>query len=333
MTTKNKIIISILIILFISILLFVIKLQYDAINKFKVIGSSLVEMKQLQDNIVRNESKYVTEKQLKDFAKESNIDLAPIKKDLKELSAEIRGISKVVSITPGGSYTGLPSTGSTPRPQIPASPSKAKCPDGTKCPDEFGYLSATQKLELKEPLANDKSMPWGEVSFSAWRKNPWDYNVYSRRYTSVSVISMNEDERHFVHSKMYVEVNGKKEALPIAKAEFVEEYPESKFRFNPNLYLGVDAAFKLLPFEGEGIPNLTLSIFNYGKFKNKPDWTILNLGLGYAIDDKNSAISINPISYNIANHIPLVSNMYIGPSFNIGLNSSVYLGLGIHAGL
>lgn len=333
MTTKTKIIISILVILLISILLFVIKLQYDAINNFKSIESSLIEMKQLQDNIVRNESKYVTDKQLKDFAKESNIDLAPIKRDLKELGAEIRGISKVVFITPGGSYIGLPSTGSIPRPQTPASPPKAKCSDGTKCPDEFGYLSATQELELKEPLANGKNMPWGKASFSAWRKNPWDYKVYSRRYASVSVISMDEDERHFVHSKMYVEVNGKKEDLPIAKAEFVEEYPESKFRLNPNIYLGVDAAVKPSPFEGDGIPNLTLSVFNYGKFKNKPDWTILNLGFGYAIDDKGPVFTINPVSYNIANHIPLISNMYIGPSFNIGFNKAIYLGFGTHIGL
>lgn len=332
MSNRLKIIISLAIAIIITALLFIIKIQYDHLKKVQAIENSIIEMKQLQDNIVRNESKYVTDKQLKDFAKDAKIDLKPIEDDLKELNAQIKGINKVTAITPGGSFNALPSTSTKPR--LDEVPETAKCPDGSSvaCPDRFGYLKSTQLLDLYEPLSNGKKIPWGQAGFSAWKEKPWNYSVLPRKYTSTNVISIDEDGRHFVHSKMYVETDGKVEDLPIYEAKFVEKYPESKFRFNPALYIGMDAGISD-SVEFDSYPGLTLSLFNYGKFKDRSDWTFLSVGMGYAIVNDRFIFTLNPVNYNISNHIPLVNNLYAGPSIALDFDKNVYLSLGIHVGL
>jgi len=322
MEKRTAIVFSLVVAVIITILLFIVKLQYDALNKYKGVEDSIVEMKQLKDNIARNEAKYVTEERLKQFAKESNIDLKPIQDDLKDLNAEIKGINKVTSSTPGGVFVTLPSTSSEPR--------KDEAPNEPL--DKYGYLKNKQFLKLDEPLSNGKKVPWGQVGFSAWEKNPWEYSVLPRKYTTVNVISTNEDGRHFAHSKMYVEVDGKKENLPISDAKFVEQYPESKFKFYPRLYLGLNGAWKV-PSQADAIPDLILSLFNFGKLKEKPDWTFLGLGFGYAVDSKQLLFQINPVNYNVSRFIPFTNNLFVGPSFGVDFERNSYISIGVHSGL
>lgn len=312
-------------------LLFIIWYQRKIIERQRRIETSMVEMRELRDGSVRNKAVYATEEQLRDFARETGISLKAIRADAKKLGADVKGISHIKVITPGIVRTEVASTGSTLRPE-PVPTVTAECPDGTEVqcenPDKFGYLGKTETLKLEEPFANGKSVPWGEAGFSAWKKNPWDIKVKKRKYSAVTVMSQDEDGRHFTHSKFIIETDGKKYTVPV-EAKLVEKLPESKFRFSPRLYLGVDAGSYIPIPKLEVTPNLQISLFSYGRTKISPRWTFLGLGFGFETQENRIALMVSPVNYNVGKHLPLVDNIYIGPSigFDIAGNYSLYGGI------
>ncbi len=333
MTWQAKLAVTGGIVALIAALCFVIWYQRQLLNKQAAIESQIVEMQRLQDGIVRSQASYVSKDDLKKFAKESDIDLGPIKDDLKQLHAEIKGINRTVVVTPGYTGSNLPSTNTTPR----TNPSSEvpKCPDGTECPnaDPFGYMKNTQELKLQEPFGNTQNVPWGTVKFSAWRDKPWDLSVSSREYSAVTVLSVDDNGRHFVHNKIAIKVDGKEHTLPITDSKFVEQYPEASFRFDPSLYLGVDAGLMFKSVHGEVTPNLQMFLFSYGRTKVNPDWIFLGLGIGYETQENNIGFVLSPVDYNIGNLLPLIDNLYLGPTLSIDAAGNVGLLGGVRVGL
>jgi len=327
---KAAIVGGILLLLF--ILIFIIKQQQDALDKLQYAEQSVVEMKQLRDDIVRAQASYASRKDVERIIKDSGVDLGTIEDDLKKLDAEVKGVSTVLSKSQGFRGTDLPSTGTTPRPDKPE-PVTVECPDGgtVECPsqDKFGHLSATKYLRLNEPFG-EKKVPWGRAGFSAWKEKPWELEVYPREYTVVNVLSTNDDGRHFVHSKFFLRTEGEQYSIPITESKFVEVLPESRFRFSPRLYLSVDAGVKANPpVHGEIVPNLQMSLFSYGRTRVDPDWTFLGIGIGYEAVEDGIGFVVSPINYNIAHHLPFVENLHFGPAlgFDPGGNISILLGL------
>lgn len=314
-----------------GLLLLILWWQKGIIDRQQRIEQSMVEMKTLQDGTVRNQAQYVTKKQMKDFAKETGIDLKQIKKDAKTLGADIKGISEAKAVTPGVIKISIPSTSSTPRKDPP--PKTATCPDGSECPnpDKHGYLRKTEHLALREPFSKDTEVPWGEVGFNAWKENPWDIKVHSRKYSAVTVLTQNEEGRHFVYSKFSIEVEGSKYTIPV-EAKFVEEYPKAKFRFDPSLYLGIDIG-TYIPPGLEVIPNLQLFLFSRGQTKMNPRWIFLGLGVGYETQQHRAALMVSPFNYNIGKHLPFVDNIYVGPSVGIDNKGEFTILGGLRLGL
>lgn len=325
LTWKTKLILAGVILLLLAGLLLIIKYQHDLLKKQDEISSSLVEQKQLADNIVRAQAQYLTKKDLEKFAKDVDIKLDPIKRDLDNFDAKIEGISYLSVISIGSSETKLPSNNTIPKP--PDEPGV-----DPKNPDPFKYMSNTQVLNLSEPFS-DKSVPWGQVKFSAWRKNPWDLDVYEREYTVVNVLGVDENDRHYVYSKFSIETNGKKYDLKINEAKFVEEYPSSSFRFNPALFLGLDGGVYLKNPDWEVTPNLQMALFSYGRTKRTSDWTFLGVGAGYQINNDTFSLMMSPVNYNVGQHLPLVNNIFVGPSLSYDFKSNFSVSLGMRVGL
>jgi hypothetical protein len=336
MNWKQKAGIAALVILIIAILAFIIKQQRDIIEQQRYAEKSVVEMKQLQNDLVRAQAAYATRKDVEKAIKDAGVDLSTVEDDLDKLGSEVKGVVTLLSATPGYHGNDLPSTGTTPGPAT--EPPKVECPDGTtvNCPnpDQHGYLGKRQWLQLEEPFSDTKKVPWGRAGFSAWKKDPWDLEVYPRKYSAVTVLSMDEEGRHFAHSKMSVEVNGERVAVPISESKLVEVLPEREFRFVPRLYLGMDGGIKANPpAHAEFIPNLQLSLFSYGMTTANPEWTFLGLGLGYEIVEEGIALIVSPVNYNVGKHLPFVDNVYVGPSISIDPASNLSILLGIHVGL
>lgn len=325
MTLLNKILIALLAIAVISIIGLVayqshqLSVMQDQMNK------SVVAMQQLQDNIVRSSSQYVSKADLDNFAKQNSIDIKTINDNLSSLNASLTGINKVVIVSSGQTQKNVPSTTTTPNPD----------PTTPNTPDPFGYLANQQSLALNEQFGDTK-VPIGEVGFSAWQQNPWNINVFPRSYNVVNVLGTDENGRHTVYNKMTINSNGKDYPVKIQEAQFVEQYPENHWSFwNPHVYLGVSGGIGVsqLPVKGEATPNLKLGVITYGKTKASPDIGIMQVGVGYELNSQKPEVSISPIQFNLAPIVPLLKNTYVGPEVGINTGGNITVGIGIAAGL
>ena len=326
MSLSTKIIIAISAILLICFGGFVIMKQIDTVNQLTLIQKSIVEQKQLLDNISRAQAQYVSKGDLEAFAKQQNIDLSVIQKDLDSLNAQVQAISGITIVSKEQKQTNLPSTtttpGENPTPVTPGS-------------DPFGYLSNTQHLSLNEKFSNT-DVPFANVSFSAWRGKPWDLSIAERKYSITSVLGVDSKNKHYMYNKFAIQTSGKTYDIKIDDNKFLEEMPQSTFKwFNPQLFLGIDGAINIsrIPLMGEFSPHINLGIMTYGKFDNQPDLSILQVGIGYGITNKTPQVVISPIQYNVGNNIPLMHNLYIGPSIQIGINGDIGIGAGLKVGL
>lgn len=321
-------------IVLVATLLLVLKWQHDIMEHQSTIDKSFVEMKQLSDNIARAQARYVTAQDLEKFAKQNNVDLKPIRDDLANLDAQIRGLSVAVVATPGYHGQNLSSSSTTPR-EGGAPSTTVPCKDGV-CPnvDPFGYGSNVQSFAINEPLGDGTNVPFGETKFRAWQDRPWEVRVYPRSYSSTTVLGEDENGKHYTYHKFSIVTNGKTYPVKVTEAKFVEEAPDSSFRFSPRLYLGVDAGTYVNPLpKAEVTPNMQISLFSYGRTKVSPTWTLLGIGLGYESQASRLGVIVSPVNYNVGKHLPLVENLFVGPSVSVDTEGSFAVMGGLRVGL
>lgn len=323
-----KAIVGILFFLLLCAMALIVKLQIDNKKQQSELSTSITEMQQLQDNIVRNSGKTVSKADLDDFAKKNDLNLSVIRNDLKKFNAQITGVSVISTNTPGYIGTNLSSTRVIKRedPILPTDPTPQN-------PDPFGYLKNTQVLNIDEPFKDGTKVPFGETKFEAWKPTPWSFQIYPRSYNVSTVLATDDNGKHFVYNKFSIESNGVKKDIKIDKADFVEQLPNAQFRYSPRIMLGVGVAAKINPLAPDVIPNIAVSLFSYGQTKQNPSWSFLGLGVGVSVQDKAPAAIIVPASYNIGQHLPLMNNLFIGPVISINTTGSIAVGGNISAGL
>lgn len=332
MTLTSKILLFLFGMLMLCAGTFIIYKQIEISNRQATIESSLVAQKELADNIMRSMSQYASKADVEQFAKDQNVNLDAIKKDLETLNANLVAVNNVIVNSKSQTGTGQSSTHVTPNPDPPK-------PIDPNNPDPYGYLSHRQEFELNEQFDN-VAVPFGKVGFSAWKDKPWDYNIQARTYSLTNTIGTDENQRHYVYNKVTVKVGGKDYDLKIASAQTKEELPDAKFSFwNPRLYLGMDGGVRIAtvpgagPVRGEASPNVNLSIMSYGRYKNQPDISVLQVGVGYGIDAQRPNLSLTPIMYNIGKSIPLMNNLYVGPTVHVNTGGDVAVMGGVRVGL
>lgn len=331
MSLTSKILLFLFGILMLCAGTFIIYKQIEISNRQSVIENSIIQQKELADNIMRSMSQYASKKDVEQFAKDQNVNLEAIKKDLETLNANLVAVNNVIVNSKGQNGSNQGSTHTTPNPEPkPVDPNN---------PDPYGYMSNRQEFELNEQFENVK-VPFGKVGFSAWKEKPWDYSVQARTYSLTNTIGTDENQRHYVYNKVTVKVGDKNYDLKISSSQTKEEIPEAKFHFwNPRLYLGMDAGVRIAtvpggpPVRGEAAPSVNLSIMSYGRYKNQPDISVLQVGAGYGIDSQRPNLSLTPIMYNVGKHIPLMNNLYVGPSVHVNTGGDVSVMGGVRVGL
>ncbi len=305
-------------------LIYVIKVQNDILKKQELIEKSFIEQKSITDSITRSQASLMTRKDLEKWAQENKIDLGPIKEDLKKLGADVNGIQTIRVYSTG--YTGkeIVSTGTTPNPD-------PKPIDSTN-PDPYGYYKNRQVLKLNE-IVSGKTVPFGEVGFSAWQEKPWDISVPQRTYGIDSVIGIDENGRHVPYSDVFVEVDGTRYPLKISETKYREVLPEKEFHFYPRLFAGIDGGAYFTKTSGAASPNLQIALFNYGSTKPNPDWSFLGIGAGYEMVEKKMSFVLSPISYNVGQHLPLVDNVHVRPTVMTDTSGDFAIMAGVGFGL
>jgi hypothetical protein len=316
-----------------SLLAFIVFNQIESNKKQLAIESQIIKQKDLLDGIVRSQNEYASQKDLEQLIKDNKINLKAIKEDLDKLKADITTVNIVLVGSLGQKGTNIPSTGTGPK--NPNPDPEPKCEDGKPCPnaDPFGYLKRQQDLALNEAFGNVK-VPIGSVGFSAWQEKPWSIDIKPREYKMSSVIGKDENQRSFIYNKVSVNVDGKEHDLPIKSAVTKEQYPEAKWSLlNPRLFLGVDGGVSVNPIHGELTPSVNLGVMSYGQFKNQPDFSVLEVGVGFGTISQRPQISVTPVTYNVGKHIPFMNNLYVGPSIHVGTDANVSAMFGVRVGL
>jgi hypothetical protein len=308
-------------------LFYVIYKQQEIIKTQDQIYQSITEQKQITDKIVRSQSQYLLAKDFDSKLKELDVDLKDIKRDLKSIPEktkyEITGILSVNTKTPGSSVKDKPSDSSIPRPDPVDNSTCATC-------DPYNYRNATQVLKLNEPFANGTQVPFGKTEFSAWKQNPWAYNIYPREYNLTAILAENEDGKKVFYNKLTIKVEGKEYNVGVSSSQFYQKYPQSKFRFNPSLFLGVNSGPYITQPSLLLSPELSLSLFSYGQTKYKYDWSLLSFGIGYDAINKTPLVLVTPVKYNIGNHIPFVRNTFLGIGYSTEFtNHALFMSLSV----
>lgn len=308
-------------IILIVALLLVIKFQQDAANENKQLQQTIVEMQQLKDGTMRSESKFVSDEDLKSLAANQKIDIKEVEKDLKTFGGEVKAIDVVKVITPGKVATNLPSTkieNSNPQPTDK---------------DFFHYLLNRQVLSLSEPIGKI-NVPFGNVGFSAWQKNPWDISISPRKYILSTIIGQDEEGRDYTYHKMLIETEAKTFEIPITEAKISQTLPKSKLYFNPKLALGIAGGISLTPTpKPEIMPLVEITFASYGKNKFDNEWLFGGIGIGYQSIAKEVALQVTPVRYNVGSRLPLIDNLNIGPSVSVNTKRTFVFYLSLTASL
>lgn len=307
---------------------FIVYKQIEISARQEAIEKQVVAQKELADNIMRSMSQYASKQDIEKFAKDGNINLEAIKKDLDLLNAGVTAINQVLVSSKGQRVTGGSSSGTTVNPN--------PTPIDPKNPDPYNYHSNRQILQLSEEFDNIQ-VPIGNVGFSAWQEKPWDYTILPRQYKLTTVIGTDEEQRHYVYNKFAVNVNNKDYDIKIAQSKTLEEYPSAKFSFwNPKLHMNVGGGLQLntAPPRGDGSAGVALALMSYGRYKTSPDLSLLQIGVGYQFDSQRPYLSLNPINYNIGKLLPgnIANNTYIGPTVQLNTAGNVLVGAGLSIG-
>lgn len=300
---------------------FVVYKQNEIANRQLSIETQIVKQKELTDNIVRSQNEYATKDDIEKFIKTNGLNLRAIQDDLNKLNATLIAVNTITVHSGSQVVNNLPSTGT------------GSTNTSQNVSDVYGYLKKTQLLNIHEDFSGIP-VPIGQIGFSAWQQNPWNINISPREYKVTNVIGTDENQRTYVYNKFIVKVDNTDHEVKITSAETKQEYPEAKWSWlNPRLFVGADGGINANQIKGEFTPNLNVGIMSYGKYKNQPDFSILQVGVGFGTVSQKPQIVITPVAYNIGKHIPLMNNTYVAPSLQIGTNGNISIMAGIRVGL
>lgn len=335
MLLSTKVLIFLGIILTFGMASFIIYKQVENSNRLQAIEGSVVQQKQLVDGIIRSLTEFSTKKDIEQFLKDSGVNLKAIQDDLAKLHGEISAVNVVQVNSTGYKETNVKSTSTTVNnsktsvPTVDCNGKQIPCPNT----DPFGYQKEIQNLSINEEFGQLK-VPFGQASFNASQQAPWSLDVLPRQYNVATVIGTDENNKTYVYNKFSVKANDKNYDIPINSSVTKEEFPMAKFNFwNPRLFVGIDGGIDVTKIKGEVIPNINVGIMSYGQYKKSPDFSILEVGIGYGTVSQTGQMVITPVTYNIGKHIPLMNNTYVGPSLGIGFTGGVTAGIGIRVGL
>lgn len=326
-----KILIAFGIILTFGALGFIVYKEKQNSDQQTAIQKQVVSQQELANQIIRSQSQYTTKDDLNTFIKNSGLDLKTIQDDLNKLSANITSANQVIIKSNGSTADHVVSSSTTdnPNPILPT------CKDGSICPnaDPYGYLSKQQNLQLIEPFGQTQ-VPIGEVGFSAWQNAPWNMKLSPRQYQLTTVVGLDENQRQYFYNKFIITVDGKQYTVNIDSSQTEQQYPTAKFSFwNPRLYIGIDGGLNLSAMKGEFGPSINLQLMSYGIFKSQPDWSILQLGVGYGTVAKQAEFILTPFTYNIGKNLPLMNNLYLGPALMINSKGDISVMAAVRVGL
>ena len=187
--------------------------------------------------------------------------------------------------------------------------SKKTYKEGTDDPNAYEF----EKIYAKDADGKEYPVAWAMYYPNREAGKRWKYGTYPLDY-NVEVVqtlqksgTMNNYAKVTLENNQMKETKGQEFAVTIKDAQFIQKSPQGKeFFFAPAFDMGMIGTSN---FDFGAMANV--SFFGYGKTKKELDWRFLALGIGG--NDKNQWAEFSPVMYNIGNHIPLMTNLWMAP--------------------
>jgi hypothetical protein len=219
---------------------------------------------------------------------------------------------------------------------IPTEDPPVVCDDG-RLIDVHEY---TKSIQVKE-LEDSNKAPVAEVRFDASKAAPWQYEVFGREFRLTTVVGKQESGQMSFHHKLQYSVPDKgPEAydVKIISSDYIQAPLKNKvFWFNPIVDVdffagGRVAGFASGPGRSDEIVSagidLGLSLSSYGETKTDSLFRLFRFGLGYNAERRAGQLSLAPITFNVGNPLPVLTNLYLTPMAAIDTAGGFTLNLG-----
>jgi len=318
---------------------------YDLEAQQAALQTQVVQSVQLANGITRAMATYATKADIQDFASKNDLDLQAIQDDLSKLSATLTSVNQVSVNSVGQKQTGVASTTTTPRTTKPPTTTVATTTTPTNS-DPYNYQKNRQMLAVNEKFTNPTTnkpvnVPFGQVGFSAWLKDPWDINIAPRTYKATTVIGTDTNNRQYAYNKFTIAVNGTNYPVKIANDVVMQQPLSNTFSWwSPHIYLTAGGAADLNTKGGDANVGLTFGALTYGSPVKgvSPLVSIGQLGLGFQVVDQRPSLILNPVMFNVGKLISpsnsVISNTFLGPSLQGDIvNAKPILKLGANLSL
>lgn len=172
-----------------------------------------------------------------------------------------------------------------------------------------------------------ENVPYAWVMFYPWREpdKQWKTGTYELTMDTKVIESQNDDGSFNRYAEVDLLGKGGKE-LPVKLTELQWEkieLREKRFHWwNPRL--GLSTQFS------DGLAyGLNISLASYGKTKRDISFRFITFGTNIQQIDKEKSfnLSLEPLSWNIGEIIPLIENLFVGPAVIYDPNKEVQYGL------
>lgn len=280
-----------------------------------------VSEKSITKSLHRASSKTVeNSEQLEQFAEENKLDINEVKEDIRRLGAKLEAVSSTIAETKSVVHIKQISDSTTQTKNEPV-----LCPDSGELIDQHEYTKAIQHRFIED----ENKMRVADVSFDASSRTPWTDKVYGIRYIINSSLSRDRSNNLVLHSELLSEnpevQPGEFFRIETVQSNLLQVEQKPEFRlWDPAIYLSISAGINFWPqVQFSATMNLGVSVMSYGA------WRFIGLNAGFDGANNTFQASFFPFTYNIAEHMPVVSNIYLFPYIGINHQNTVGAGIGL----
>lgn len=298
--------------------------------------SQITQFQVLTDTLIRSSTTWATKDDLKDQLKDlfTKEELDALKKDMSKLNSDLMVVGKTVGRIEKKIKTLEESDSEIPNTDTD---DVVVCPSGGII-DTHEY---TRNIQVKE-IEDSNSAPVAEVKFDASKDKPWNYTVHQRDYKLVTVIGKEDSGQLSFHHKLsYLvpEKTGDKEYnIDILSSDYKQLNIKNKmFWLNPVLDVSAFVGGTVYQFAaGPGRDSILsagvdvgISLSSYGETKADSLLRLFRFGIGYNMERQSAHLSIAPLTFNIGNPLPLITNLYLMPMLAVDTAGGLTLNFGI----
>jgi hypothetical protein len=273
-------------------------------------GSNLTETQytRIAENVMRAqvvENDKAFKEMMKEFKAEDSELLKNTDKKINELGKIVGRLDSSIAEMKEGDLTVIESP-DDPKKEVIIIPLDRESADGEKIP--VGNMYYNPNMDKVEDRFTHYAMPLEfHVGILMTEKEDGSYD---------RMVELN------VESPYIKKYKGKKFKMKVTGFKWAKkEINDKKFRFHTRL--GFGANFTTDSFA----PALDVSFFSYGRTEVDMDWRFLVFSL--AGDEKEVSIGVYPVQYNVGKILPLVENIFIGPTIMADTSGEVNYGVGI----